>query len=171
MVLAVQAGGNVGVWPRILADHYDTVITFEPEWHCFVCLCVNCQQQNIIKFGAALGDKPGPARVYGKSISSHRVRPADAVGREHHPLTIQTPLDSMNLPRCDAILLDVEGYEYRALAGAQKTINKFRPQILIEERKKVKVADDKEPKPGRFLERNGYRQVCHLAGDGIYLPR
>lgn len=169
-VVAVQAGGNVGVWPHILSKEYDLVITFEPEWHCFACLAVNCQQYNVIKMNAALGDRPGAVRVFSKSISSHKVQPVGDIKQKDGPLTVQITVDSLGLPRCDALLLDVEGYEYRALLGAAKTIAKFRPLVLIEERKRVAKAGANEPLPGKFLEDNGYSKIYHIAGDGIYMP-
>ncbi|MNT11699.1 hypothetical protein D3C72_1465930 [compost metagenome] len=41
-------------------------------------------------------------------------------------------LDSLNLPRVDFIKMDVEGMEVAALLGAEKTIQKFRPLLFVE---------------------------------------
>jgi hypothetical protein len=39
--VAIQAGGACGVWPWRLAQEFETVITFEPDWVNFQCLSVN----------------------------------------------------------------------------------------------------------------------------------
>jgi hypothetical protein len=41
-------------------------------------------------------------------------------------------IDSMDLPGCDFLKLDIEGYECQALRGAIDTIKKYRPWIWIE---------------------------------------
>ena len=41
-------------------------------------------------------------------------------------------LDNLNLPDCNLIQLDVEGYEFNALLGAIETIKKFKPVLCIE---------------------------------------
>ena len=38
---AVQAGGNIGLWPRRLAHSFDRVITFEPDDISRECLACN----------------------------------------------------------------------------------------------------------------------------------
>lgn len=168
--LVVQAGGNIGVWPSVLSEHFDLVLTFEPYHDCFHCLNLNCPQTNIIKFQAALGSQPGLGNVYGKLIGSHRVKRSLSVATDDQLMTVEITLDSLRLPQCDALILDVEGYEFRALRGAMETIQCYQPIILIEERRKLKTADEHEPLPGEFLNSIGYRQIRHLAGDGIYEP-
>jgi hypothetical protein len=41
-------------------------------------------------------------------------------------------LDSLGLPQVDALKIDVEGAELNVLRGAEKTINRDHPGILIE---------------------------------------
>ena len=41
-------------------------------------------------------------------------------------------VDNLNLPGCDLIQLDVEGYELNALLGAVETIKKYKPVLCIE---------------------------------------
>ena len=53
--VVIQAGGNLGMYPRLYADMFETVYTFEPDPHNFFFLATNCQKDNIIKMQAALG--------------------------------------------------------------------------------------------------------------------
>ncbi len=39
---AVQAGGNIGLWPRRLAQSFENVITFEPD-----AISIECLRQNV----------------------------------------------------------------------------------------------------------------------------
>ena len=41
-------------------------------------------------------------------------------------------IDNLNLPGCDLIQLDIEGYELKALKGAIETIKKYKPVICVE---------------------------------------
>jgi hypothetical protein len=41
-------------------------------------------------------------------------------------------IDDLNLPGCDLIQLDIEGYELNALLGAVKTIKKYKPVLCVE---------------------------------------
>ena len=41
-------------------------------------------------------------------------------------------IDDMDLPGCDLIQLDIEGYEYFALQGAVHTIEQYHPVIMVE---------------------------------------
>ena len=170
--MVVQAGGCIGVWPLRLANYFDTVMTFEPEPDSFHCLSLNCNgASNVLKFQAALGNRQGLAFVKKKLIGSHRIyRDPDSIKAPVSP-TLELALDLFMIPGLDALILDVEGYEFRGLKGAKLTIQKYRPAILIEERKKVKQADYSEPLPGVFLGKLDYVRVGHIAGDGIYLPR
>jgi hypothetical protein len=41
-------------------------------------------------------------------------------------------VDMLKLNRCDMIKMDIEMGEWHALAGAEETINKFKPIIFLE---------------------------------------
>jgi FkbM family methyltransferase len=62
--------------------------------------------------------KLGQASVYGAGIDAESV---DAV-----------PLDDLIQGRVDVLKIDVEGYEYNVLQGAQRILNEWHPSVLIE---------------------------------------
>jgi hypothetical protein len=43
-------------------------------------------------------------------------------------------IDSLSLPNCDLIYLDIEGYEMLALFGAANTISNYFPVIAVEDK-------------------------------------
>src|SRR5690242_8826641 len=57
--IAVQAGGNLGLFPKFLAHHFAHVYTFEPSADLFPLLCRNAPETNISRFQAALSDIHG----------------------------------------------------------------------------------------------------------------
>lgn len=128
--VCVQAGGNVGVFPRRLASDFGAVYTFEPDAENFSCLARNCPEANIIKFQAALGSnheqvKVGVSRPDLKNnCGAYQVTGAG--------ITPTIMIDDLELPACDLIYLDIEGYELFALQGGYETIKKFHPVIVVE---------------------------------------
>jgi len=119
--VVVQAGGHMGAYPKWLAEHFETVYTFEIEQAKFKCLVLNCNNPRIYAMRGALYHREGTIR------SGHR-RVSDEEG------TCPTFLiDNMNLSACDLIALDVDGSELYALLGARMTISRCKPIILLED--------------------------------------
>jgi hypothetical protein len=52
--------------------------------------------------------------------------------REVEVVTLDTFCDAQRLPRVDLIKIDVEGSEVALLRGAERTIQRFRPVLMIE---------------------------------------
>lgn len=126
--IVVQAGGNCGAWPKYLAQTFRFVYTFEPDYENFYCLTRNCQEPNIFKYQAALGDYSDFVNL---QKTCHNVGAHYIEGKGPIPVM---PIDSLHLPTCDCIFLDIEGYELKAILGAAKTIKKFRPVIHAEDK-------------------------------------
>ena len=127
MDTAVQAGGNVGIYPAYLAKHYDHVWTFEPDPINQECLKLNTAHlNNVYRMPMGLGnfrEKVGLKHHPENCGASHVVADGD----------IQLiPLDALNLVNIDLIQLDVEGFEHRALLGAKHTIERDRPVLMVE---------------------------------------
>lgn len=134
--LVVQAGGSYGVWPKQLAETFKCVLSFEPERSSFSLLYLNCGDiENIHIINAALTDETKFVHIHPISFTSHITTYEGSLKN----IVCGVTIDSLNLPYCDMILLDVEGHEINALKGALKTIKKFKPIILVES----KIIDDK----------------------------
>jgi hypothetical protein len=72
-------------------------------------------------------------------------------------------IDSLNLNSCDAIQLDIENAEYDALIGAEQTINKFRPIIILENGETQKILELMASKDYVIAEKVQY--------DTIWIPK
>jgi FkbM family methyltransferase len=158
--VAVQAGGNVGLWPRRLAKYFSLVHTFEPVAHLYGALCHNtAYSEGVVVHNELLGAKVGgsvPFLVTPGGTS--RVDPEGKVS-----LTTTT-IDALALPACDAIFLDVEGFELQALAGARETIQKFRPVITVE------IWEKNVRKYREWFALVGYELEKKTHGDYIFVP-
>jgi FkbM family methyltransferase len=124
----VQAGGNVGMWPKELAKHFKTVLTFEPDYVNFKCLDRNVQEPNVLKVQSALSDKRTTGALHREEINC---------GAHYMQEGAEFPVMALNsypLEALDLIQLDIEGFEYKALLGGLELINKFHPVIVCEEK-------------------------------------
>ena len=126
--VCIQAGGNCGVWATYLAARFEEVWTFEPDFENYLCLMKNIPA-NVNHFLAALGHKQATVGLdrTPKNCGAHQTNLAGGV------IPMMT-IDGLELDGCDFIQLDVEGMEPLILEGAQQTIDKFKPVLMIEDK-------------------------------------
>lgn len=163
--VAIQAGGNCGIWARYLAKKFSTVYTFEPDHLNFLALNLNVLDENVIRMQAALGDKPRGISMIdaGKNIGAHRVGSKGMI-----PVM---RIDDMRLTQLDLLQLDIEGYEVHALRGAVHTIDNCKPVIMLEDKghhRKYGLADNAL---NELLETLGYALHSSINRDVIWVPR
>lgn len=163
--VVVQAGGNCGVWPAAMGKRFRTVYTFEPDPMNFRCLCANAPAENIFKFNAALSDDH---RLVGMDRRPENVGAHQIDGRGCIP-TLR--IDDLALNVCDLIYLDIEGFEYRALHGAEATISLCRPVIVIEDKgMSDRYGVKKGETPDWLIEQFGYRVAEQINRDVVLVP-
>jgi FkbM family methyltransferase len=163
----VQAGGNCGQYVRQYAKMFDTVYTFEPDPLNFLCLTLNCPN-NVVKTQACVGNQKNFV-----DLDPHHGRNGDESGGIHVGVSkgaIPTVvIDDLNLPACDLIQLDVEGYEYFSLLGSKQTIEKYHPVIVVEwyapwaNRYGVDIDTFQ-----KLFDELGYKQIMNLDSDIVY---
>jgi len=162
--LAVDGGAHVGSWTRLMASRFKQVVSYELAPDTYECLVRNVGGlPNVRAVHAAIGDKPGrvgvrdPKHTLGRSVGEGTDVP-------------MLRLDDEDLPSLGFLKLDLEGYEYFGLRGAERTIRRFRPVILIEE-KGHGERYGLEPKASTlFLRSLGYRRVLHMKPDDVFVP-
>lgn len=157
--VCVQAGGYCGIFPKLLSQLFDTVYTFEPDPDNFYCLTLNCQNVNIIKNQAALGEKHEMINVV-RRVDSNRGMNVVVPNYGDAALSIPTyRIDDLKLSHCDLIMLDVEGYEIFILRGAEETIAKFKPVVVVE---------DTNMNIEELLKKYGYTKRSTTHRDTVY---
>lgn len=134
--VAIQAGGNVGVFPLAMRNTFRHVFTFEPHPDNYRAMQLNCREyENIHMFNAALGERLGWCTVKQNpnespaNCGTYQVHESDKPGQGMIPVL---SIDDLGLSECDLIYLDIEGYEDLALKGAYETIMAYSPVIVCE---------------------------------------
>ncbi len=171
--VAVQAGGNLGIFPKRLAQLFQAVYTFEPAPDLFAILNHNAPERHIVKLQAALGDVRGVSglsrvRRDGKDhLSGHE-------GLTHlaGPGIVPTlRIDDLGLPICDLIYLDIESSEAAALRGARETMARCRPVLAIEIHASNTQLNGLTTDAFRAcIVGYGYRFVTTFLSDDVFLP-
>jgi FkbM family methyltransferase len=126
--IMVQAGGNCGYYVKKFAEMFDTVYTFEPDPLNFICLTINTNlHKNVYRYQACVGDQHQMVAMATMDDQCGAMH----IGKDQGLVPTMT-IDDLNLPGCDLIQLDTEGFEYYGLLGAKNTIEKYHPVICIE---------------------------------------
>ena len=188
---AIQAGGNLGLYPRMLVERYGFahVVTFEPDETNMRCLDANTAQvaAKVTRYQAGLGVKAGKApwsRASEHKPGWHKIAPVGCRPKYVHGEVDLVAIDEVSLPagheEIDFISLDIEGSELEALKGAERTIARCRPVILFEDmgrsrhesfRRRSTVAYGNAPgSVQRWLAERGYRRVAEIQNDEVHVP-
>jgi FkbM family methyltransferase len=129
----IDVGANVGVWTQYMAKKGTKIYAFEPNPQSFNFLKgLRQRYSNIVLFPYALGERDYTAELKFSS-SGH-----DSLIIEHpdftgnHILVTVRSLDSFDIQDVGLIKIDTEGYEVPVLLGARRTIEKWKPRLIVE---------------------------------------
>jgi FkbM family methyltransferase len=160
----VQAGGNIGIWPKRLSHDFETVSTFEPDSANYLALVENTKGiDNITATNAALGDRAARAgidHIDPQNIGAHQIKE----GNDFDVLTV----DSFGWEDVDLLQLDVEGFEHFAILGAAETIQRSGPVICLELKGLGKRYGVEDEETVAFLAGLGYKITNRIHRDVIF---
>jgi len=161
----VQAGGNVGIWPKELSKHFDSVVTFEPDALNHEALVANVGDiDNIEIHNFALGEKYGSGamdHIDPKNIGAHQIKEGD----EFKIVSI----DRFGYDDVDFLQLDVEGFEHFAILGAMETIKRSWPVICLELKGIGKRYGHPDEDTINLLESIGYTIRARIHRDIVFV--
>jgi FkbM family methyltransferase len=152
-VVAIDCGANVGVhtieWAKRMTG-WGQVLAIEAQERIYYALAGNIAINNCfnaVALNLAISNKPGVLMVpqpnylvpasYG-SLELRQSAKTEYIGQpvdysEGKLASLQAiSIDALNLPRIDFIKLDIEGMEMEALDGAEESVARHRPVILVE---------------------------------------
>jgi FkbM family methyltransferase len=129
---AIDAGANYGIMSYNLNSKFSKIYAFEVDPPVRDCLKTNVEKfqlNNVIVCDCGLSDKEELVSLnYLKNtFGTH-------INKEVAGTNICKTLDSFELLDVGFMKLDCEGYEPYILKGAEQTIKKFKPVILMEEK-------------------------------------
>lgn len=161
----LDIGANIGNHTIFFANECNAqkIYTFEPTQKTFQVLKENIrinQLENIVvAMNVALGAKESKVDV----IVDEKDAGSNHVEENINGSTIMNTLDGLAINEgIDFIKIDVEGYEYEVLLGAEKTISKDKPDIFIE------IFDVNYDKVDGLLKRMGYECDFRTEQDYFY---
>lgn len=129
---AIDAGANYGIMSYNLNSKFSKIYAFEVDTPVRECLKTNVEKfqlDNVIVCDCGLSDKEELVSLnYLKNTFGTHIN--KEVSGTHSCKT----LDSFELTDVGFIKLDCEGYEPYILKGAEQTIKKYKPVILMEEK-------------------------------------
>lgn len=134
-----DVGANIGTVSIPLAKQLPglSVYAFEPQLPIYRLLMRNVALNGLMSVEAfpwALGEMDGqtefPTPPLEAAINFGAIGRGSTEG-DRTPVVIRR-LDSLNLPRLDAIKVDVEGFDLEVIRGAEGTIRRDRPLLFCE---------------------------------------
>jgi len=146
--LVVEVGAHIGAHTVYFAKKVGNnglVIAFEPQRLLFQTLCANVALNslvNVVCEKKCVGSHEGVVLVpfldpwvpnnFGGLELDRKYQRGEYVE--------MISLDTMKLPRCDFMKVDVEGMELEVLKGAVETIRKHKPILFVEDDREEKVS-------------------------------
>lgn len=152
----IDAGANIGYHSIQFGNLGKKVYSFEPQSYIYNQLCANVlfnDLDNVIEtYRLGLGDKKEKQQLWNiehertdETNTSHnwggRGIIQDILGEKNRATKNEfrqediieiIPLDSLEIPKCDFMKVDIQGYEYNMFVGANKLITTFKPIIFLE---------------------------------------
>ena len=123
----IDVGANIGDHTYFYRKKAEggRVIAFEPDHEAFACLLLNCGWcEDFHQEGVGHQNSFGEMVRHPNSGQNYLI-----LGAGETPVRT---IDSLDLDQCNLIKIDVEGAELLVLKGAEKTIRKFRPILVVE---------------------------------------
>ena len=173
----IQAGGAFGLYPLAISRYFHRTITFEPLLENLQCMAVNIEGHpdiTVEEYPLWHTSNIAMEMTYSKpvknSYGAHHLRAGGGHGQSVTTVTI----DQYALHDVDLIWLDIEGAEVHALRGAEKTIARCRPVVVVEDRALPHMRSALDTAQGdavRWMcDHWKYRKFGRTAGDMILVP-
>lgn len=138
--LCLDIGAHVGIFSRHFAQHFESVLAFEPIANLRECLRHNVPN-NVEIVPKAVSDACTTARMLKQSTTNSGCSFIASDPRIEQPMRTNEfvdveviTIDSLNLDGVGLIKIDIQGADHLAIVGATETIKRCRPVLLVEEK-------------------------------------
>ncbi len=134
--IAVDVGGNRGSYTYALSRLCRRVVTFEPIPNCAQILKSWAEDHNVDVHECGLGDHEENLLLHLPRVNGALVTTRASFARSDNDgvdLSVQIKtMDQFGLTDVGFIKIDVEGFELSTLKGAEDTLRRCRPSLLVE---------------------------------------
>lgn len=189
----IDAGANLGYHSVKFGFKAKKVYSFEPQTKVYNLLCkniiLNGLNDIVIPYKNGLGDIVEKQQLWsaehenfgngiinygGRGIIDNHPESLDKYNTENNPYNKEDiikviPLDSLNIKECHLIKIDVQGYEYQTLKGAEKLIKNNYPIIFLESYPESRMYDLKTIKYLKDLNYQIYRSQIGNKDDFVLI--
>lgn len=156
--LAIDVGANVGLWAKPLASKFNRVIAFEPMPQVLECLKLNVAGLPVEINEFALSNVSGSIdMVYDSENTGSSYVVENSAGSIELKM-----IDELNLPKFGLLKVDCERHDMQVLQGAEHTILKYKPIIVVEQH------PDTDYCAGKFLKSLGAIEYTNIRKDYIF---
>ena len=162
----LELGANIGAHTVVLGKlvgERGVVWAFEPQRIVFQTLCANValnDLQNVVCRQQAIGEKSDSIVVPRLDYEKENNFGGISLGRyaENQGEKVEVvAIDSLQVPACHFIKIDIEGMEREALIGSEETIERCRPILYVENDRQ-----EKSEALVRKIDDLGYHMYWHL---------
>jgi FkbM family methyltransferase len=164
----IDVGSHVGFWSKEFTELFKHVYAFEPMNEVRECYIKNIVKDNYTLYPYGLGSVEKKVKIQYEPNESGNTFITPSGNREIEVY----PLDRFEFNKIDYIKIDAEGYEIEVCKGALKLIERDKPFIHIEMKKKVmnKVGLTQNTIYD-FFESINYKQVLAVKSEVVYAPK
>lgn len=158
--IALDVGANIGNHSLAFSRSFSEVVSFELNPRVFKVLAINAGlRPNIKPLNIGVSDTVGRAEFEDFAVNMGAARIIGEATSASTKICEVTTIDNMFAGRSEEIgmiKLDIEGYEARAIAGASKTLKRWKPLVLFEQNASDFVGTETEAI--RLLRAAGYTE-------------
>lgn len=168
----VDIGANIGFLSLVLSRYAKQVYSFEPIPSLFEQFEKSIQLNgfsNIRLYNIACGDvtEQTHIRICKENMGGSSILNFNQDQDELVPIQVDLLDNQLSDIQIDVIKIDVEGYEYQVLKGAERTLKKCTPTLFLEYSPNL-YPDGVALKLYKFLKNVGYNNFFHIE-EGKYL--
>jgi FkbM family methyltransferase len=162
--VAIDVGSHIGLWAYNMAHDFEEVVGFEPMKAHVECWRENMKDiDNATLFEIALGENEGGVGL--ETYTENSTGDTRILGKGNIPMKT---LDSIGIQNVDFIKIDCEGYELNVLKGARETLLRFKPVVVVEQKRDMAEKFGNEILGAvKFLKELGAKQRMEISGDYI----
>lgn len=135
---AIDIGAHVGLWTMQLVNFFDEIVAFEPMPGFFECFRSNLKEDldedRVVFWPYALSNKSGDIDI---QVTADNSGNSHVAVNRNEGLIVNVSvcrLDGFAFNPVDFMKIDVEGWEYPVVLGAEQTIKRCKPVIVVEQK-------------------------------------